>query len=137
MNEPIPSINMKWRRVGDVMICVSGNGAVPDEVWARYLDSLENEPITKYIGVTIGSTQVTSVQRKSGTEVLKRRGIQPAVVTDDRLVRGIVTAASWLGLDIKAFATDDIPKALEWLGVDVGLSQEILDTTKDLTDEVS
>lgn len=135
MNKPAEI--MLWRRLGDVMICVSGSGEVSDETWSRYLDSLEHESVKKYIGVTIGTTQLKSTQRKSGTETLKRRGIRPAVVTDDRLVRGIVTAASWLGLEVKAFSTTELERALEWLEVDAELSSQILKVTKELSAAVT
>ena len=47
----------------------------------------------------------------------KSKALSIAVVTDVKLVRGMVTAVSWLGVDIKAFSWLDVSAALKHLEV--------------------
>jgi hypothetical protein len=43
--------------------------------------------------------------------------VQVVIITDDVLVRGVVTAVSWLGANVKSFAWKDIDRAFARLGV--------------------
>lgn len=107
---------LEWSLVGNIMVVCIRPERVPDDTWARYLKSLRERPATKFLGVTIGTADVTSVQRKEMFEIVKAKSMQSAVVTDERLVRGIVTAASWFGIDVKAFSWAELPAAVLHLG---------------------
>jgi hypothetical protein len=50
-------------------------------------------------------------------ETLKRKGVQIAIVTDEKVVRGIVTAASWVGVDAKAYSWTELRDAIKHLGI--------------------
>lgn len=108
---------IKWKRVGDVLVVLTGTGPILPAKWDEFLRDLQNEPITKYLGVSVGSVAMTSVQRKQGADIVKQRGIMSVVVTDDRLVRGVVTAVGWLGANVKAFSLADIDQAIDYLEV--------------------
>lgn len=100
----------------DLFISISA-GTVDDETWKDYIRCLQLPAVAKHIGASVGKTEVSSVQRKEAAEILKRRGIRVAAVTDDTLVRGLVTAISWLGANISAFSWTNARDALKDLGI--------------------
>jgi hypothetical protein len=48
---------------------------------------------------------------------VKKRNIPVIVVTDDRMVRGLVTAVSWMGAQVDAYSWKEIEKAVQRLSV--------------------
>ncbi len=72
------------------------------------------------------------MQRKKGVDAAKEKGIRVAVVTDERLVRGIVTAASWFGTDIQAFDWSHLRDAIDFLQVQTELKDYVERTCEDL-----
>ena len=111
---------MKWIIVDDVIISCATAGPVPESVWSSYVRDLQEKRFTRHLATAVGSVELTSVQRKSASEAIKRRNVPVAVVTDDKLVRGIVTAVSWLGVNIKAFSWGEVRPALKHLQVQQG-----------------
>jgi len=101
----------------DVLISVSLPGPLIDEEWQRFLRDLRTEPISKYLVASLGRTESSSVQRKQASDILKSRGIRTAVMTDDTLVRGAVTAIGWLGVNVDAFPWSKLREALKYLGL--------------------
>lgn len=106
-----------WEVVGDVLISLTTAGLIPDDQWKGWLKALQSKPVRKCIGATFGATEITSLMRKEASETSKQRGIKVAVVTDESLVRGIVTAASWLGAPINSFSWANFDDATKWLDV--------------------
>ena len=109
---------MKWEIVGDVLIVVTTEGAVPDAIWNQFVRDIQTGPIRKFLGASTGATEVSSTQRKSTSEALSAKKIPTFVVTDDRLVRGVVTAAAWLGVDIKSFSWAELDKCVKQMTAD-------------------
>lgn len=107
----------KTEVVDDLLTCFGTAGPISDRDWTDFLTQLKKPAITRYIGTSIGATEANSVQRKAAAEVFKSRKIPVVVVTDANIVRGIVTAVSWLGVNIKAFDWPDLRKGLDYLGV--------------------
>jgi hypothetical protein len=108
---------MRWTIVADVFIHHTTAGPIPDSIYDMFVKDLKSKPFTKFLGSSSGAAEVTSLQRKSASEALKGRNIPAAVITDERLVRGIVTAASWLGVNIKSFSWAEARDAIRHLGV--------------------
>jgi hypothetical protein len=59
----------------------------------------------------------TAAQRKELNEVLKGRVFPAAVVSDNIMVRGVVTAMSWFNSAIKVFSLSAIDDAMRYVGV--------------------
>ena len=112
---------LSWKVVSGVLVAHSTDGPVPDSVFQKFLETQRTGDFRAYLATTTGSSELTSVQRKASTDALAARSIIAHVITDSRLVRGIVTAASWLGLNAKAYAWEDIDKALVDIGKSIGL----------------
>jgi hypothetical protein len=108
----------KWMLVGDVMVAFTAAGRISDDIWNAYIKDLKEKRFTKYLGTSVGAIEIDSVRRKAGSEALRSRGIPAAIVTDERIVRGIVTAVSWLGVEVKPFAWTELREAINHLHVE-------------------
>ena len=122
----------KWTEIDDLMIGYSTEGRIVDDVWQKFIHDLKTKPIKKYLGVSIGYLEITSLQRKQAADALKGRGVSLAVVTEEKLVRGIVTAASWLGVNVKSFAWSELRAALHHLAVPPHLEERAVEMVRNL-----
>jgi hypothetical protein len=109
------SSSFRWTNIGDLMASVAVASPGKDE-WDRFIADLGSKPITRYISCTVGQGELDSVKRKQASDILSAKKIRVAVVTDERLVRGFVTAASWLGVNIKAFSWMEVKDAIRYVG---------------------
>ena len=103
----------KWVKDGDVMIGVNTPGKISDEVWSAFMDDFGASDYKVYIGCTLGILEVSSTQRKQSANALRDNGVSVVVITNEVLVRGVVTAVSWLGAKVRSFSWDDFDRALE------------------------
>lgn len=122
---------MKLVVLDDLLVSVSragsqDNGMLSESDMAQFLEKLRHAPVKKLLACLHGSSNSSSVQRKEGADLIKSRDIQVAVITDDRLVRGFVTALSWLGAKVNAFSWADIGAALKHLRVESTLADDAL-----------
>lgn len=113
----IKPANHRWVVAGNLLVAFTTAGVMQDDVWNAMCQDLATKPVRGYLGTSLGVVEVSSVQRKLGTDTVKKRGIPSAIVTEERLVRGLATAASWLGAKIKAFDWPELREAIRYLGV--------------------
>lgn len=116
------------RVVGEVLISFATDGRMSDESMNAMLNDMRTKPIKKFLGTDIGGVEVTSVQRAAGAELVREKGISVVVVTDERIMRGVVTALSWLGANIKSYSWTTLEDAVRHLGVNSSQEREIVDT---------
>lgn len=107
----------KWVKEGDVMVAVNTAGNLGDELWGRFMVDLSAVDYKCHIGASLGILELSATQRKQAASALRGNGVQVVVITDDVLVRGVVTAVSWLGANVKSFAWKDIDRAFARLSV--------------------
>lgn len=107
----------KWTIVDDCIIAVTTDGKMPDAEWKLFVHEMDTKNIKRYLAYVIGSLDVDSVQRKLGIDVVAKRRIKVSVVNDSAVVRGIITAASWFGVDITSFPPDKVREAVKALGI--------------------
>lgn len=108
---------IKWAVVGDVFVVHTTEGRIPDSEWSAFVQEIRARPVRKFVGASTGWTDVPSTQRKAVTEVLAEKKITSLVITDDRMVRGLATAASWFGVNIQSFAWSEMDKCIKVLQV--------------------
>jgi hypothetical protein len=106
-----------FARHGDILINFSAGGGLSPAEFAEWLERLREPGVKNFLSCAVGPVGMSSVQRRQAGDFAKERGIRTAVVTDDRIGRGIVTAVSWLGADIRAFSWADMEDAAAFLGV--------------------
>ncbi len=114
-----------WEILNDVLVSLTTAGPIPDHRWKPFLDDLKLKGVRRYLGASLGATELTSLQRKEAAEAVRDRRIKTAVVTDERLVRGIVTAASWLGAPIRSFSWADIQGVMKYLEIEAPLDERV------------
>ncbi len=107
----------KWVKDGDVMVNVNTAGNMGDDLWERFIAELGAFDYKHYIGASLGILELSAAQRKHAASALRANGVQVVIITDDVLVRGVVTAVSWLGANVKSFAWKDMDRAFTRLGV--------------------
>ncbi|NVB39156.1 hypothetical protein G6O69_15040 [Pseudenhygromyxa sp. WMMC2535] len=130
------SENFTWKRVDDILVTVATDGILPKEAWDQFIDALEREPVTKYLAISLGTINLSGAQRRQGAEILKRREITSFIITDDRLVRGIAIAVSWLGANAKAFPLKELPSVVESLHAESQVHQQTMATLEELTERL-
>lgn len=108
----------KWVTVENLIMTFTSAGEIGQADWDGFMAALDSPNITRYLGMSRGLIGVNSLKRKQGSEILNRRKISSAIVTDERFVRGLVTAVSWLGVDMKAFSWAELRLALRHLGME-------------------
>jgi hypothetical protein len=117
-----------WTVKGDLMVALFKAGPISDEVWQDYCDTIEAPPCRKVMATAIGAVEVSSAQRKLVSDMLKRCGAKVAVVTDEAIVRGLMTAVSWLGrVELRAFPWHKVGEAFQHLAPEGITEKEALD----------
>ncbi len=107
----------EWIILDDLVVTITRAGDSDDSVWREFAKDLETKKVTKCLGGALSNASLTSVQRKIVAEAMKKNNVKVAAVSDDRLVRGVITAVSWLGVDIKAFDWSQVREAALYLSV--------------------
>ena len=106
---------IKWAVVGDIFVVHTTEGRIPDAQWNAFVQEIRARPVRRFLGASTGATEVPSTQRKLVTEALAEKKITSLVITDDRVVRGLATAASWFGVNIQSFAWSELDKVMKEL----------------------
>lgn len=114
---------LEWKRVSRVLVAHATDGPIESEHFARFLRALQTEDFDVYLATTTGAAEMSSTQRRSASDALSSRGKPTFIVTDSRLVRGIVTAASWLGVKVKSYPWADLDRAIDDLVTLLALSE--------------
>lgn len=96
----------------DVVIFVASAGDVSDDAWGRYVKHASRPDIRFNLVIALGQLGITSKQRKTMADVARVRGIDTAAVTDSRIVRGMITAVSWVGVRIDSFSLGSLANAV-------------------------
>lgn len=99
-----------------VMSCFQP-GPIPSNDWKQFMDDMKKVPATRYLGAVLGRVEPTSVQRSELFAFLRERHIKAVGITDEQIVRGFMTAANWVGVDVRGFPWTDLRGALVYLGL--------------------
>jgi hypothetical protein len=107
--DPVP---FEYEIVDNVMVTRNRPGTVDDGLWNRYIDELMRASVKSTFSLVEGSITITATQRKAAADALKAKNLPAVVIIDDRISRGILTAISWLGGNVKGFSWSEIDKAV-------------------------
>ncbi|MET0340762.1 MAG: hypothetical protein ABW252_07155 [Polyangiales bacterium] len=105
------------QRHGRLMLAVMNETAPTDAQWQRWLE-LAAERIGKDLRAIIevyGGVGPNARQRQAMTPLLGKLDPRTAVMSDSLLVRGLVTAVSWLGIPNAAFGMGQHEAAARYL----------------------
>ncbi len=114
------------RQYGDVhVVCALHSATNPsDAEWDEYIahiatmKQLTGERFRDAAGfaITDGGAP-NAAQRKRLADIAGKEEPLGAVVSDSMMVRGVVTALSWLGIRVRAFGVGEIAAAMRWAHV--------------------
>lgn len=121
-----------WAIYKDVLVTFSLPGDVPADRWKLFVDSMANRNLKFAIGSTNGRSTMDSLQRKQAATVFGGL-VRVAVLVDDRVTRGVITALGWLGMNIKAFTWDEAKDAIKYLDTPYP-AEKLLDVLQTLRD---
>jgi hypothetical protein len=120
---------------GSLTIFLNGAQTLSDPEWNAYHAALlaqseRHGQARVVIFAGAESATPTPRQRKLSGELAKKRRIVAAVVTDSLMVRGVVTAMRWMGVEIDAVKTVD--GACAFLKCDAAEVRWVLETHDEL-----
>ncbi len=110
--------NVAQKIVGNVIISVYNEHSPTDEEHRELvavLKSLDHERMRSLVFTKGGAP--SAAQRRELNDALGGKQFLTAVVSDARIVKGVVTAMSWFNSAIKAFSMQELDAALEYLDV--------------------
>lgn len=116
----------KCARLNNVIIMCSTAGKIPADAWNHFIKEFRTGEINKFLSLSLGMTDVNSTQRAEGVQIAKEKNCMVSVVTDERLMRGLVTAASWLGANVKAFSWEQLDEAVKHFNLSSALEGRVL-----------
>ncbi|HEX2567920.1 MAG TPA: hypothetical protein VH877_00090 [Polyangia bacterium] len=119
---------MRWEVVEDVMVTFATPGEIDNQALTAWTKDIKTKPVTKLLGANVGAVEANSAQRKLAVDTVKGKNVPVAIVSDQALTRGIVTAASWLGANIRAFSWSELREATEFLQIRASLQGRVIDT---------
>jgi hypothetical protein len=113
--------------VSDVLVAVHGDQPPSSSEWRRYLAACANasDKVRANVVVTSGGGP-NAAQRAELSNLPNLMTFPTAVVSSSIVVRGIVTAISWLGKRIKAFSPADIDSACRYLALTAETKPKVL-----------
>lgn len=102
----------EWHRVGDIVVTATIGGVIDDELWDSFLRFIDADGVRVLFCLTSNDVAgITAIQRKKAAEVMSRRAFSAVVLTDSRVIRGVLTAMSWLGAQFQPFRWNQIDEA--------------------------
>lgn len=106
-----------WIVEGELMVSFYLPGMIEAAVFQDYCDTISSGVVHKLLAASIGAVEIDAGQRRQINQALRSRPqVAVAVVTDEALVRGQVTATAWLGrIDVTTFAWHKLVEAYRHL----------------------
>lgn len=129
--------SFEWKIIGNVIITMSANGEIAEKPWNDFIQDLRTKAVTRWLSANIGTVEVSSLQRKAAIDIMNERGILASVITDDRIVRGIVTAASWFGAKATPFSWDNLKDGVVKLDIREPTLTQVVDLARSFQRRVS
>jgi hypothetical protein len=110
--------NMVFRFVGNLSIVIHNKNTPDDTEVQEYLSLLRAQDMERLRSLVFTDGGGPSpAQRKRFNDILRGRELPTAVVSNDRMVRGITIAMSWFNRKIKAFPPDAVQDAFTYLNI--------------------
>jgi hypothetical protein len=125
---------MRWVLVDDVMVTFATPGEIDNQSLTAWTKDIKSKPVAKLLGANIGVVEANSAQRKLAADTVRSKNVPVAIVSDQALTRGVVTAASWLGANIRAFSWSQLREATLFLDIHPPLQDKVIDALMKLRD---
>ncbi|MCX4242469.1 hypothetical protein [Paraliomyxa miuraensis] len=113
MDSAKPNLPHDWEIIGDTIVAITAPGQIDNDRWGKFIEALNQPNTKKVLNFVRGEVTIDAIKRKQAADAVTACKLEVTVVTDSRLTRGVLTAVSWLGANIKAYSWSDIGKAIE------------------------
>jgi hypothetical protein len=118
---------LMWR-CDRVYLAVHNVKVPSDDEWRRWLVMCrERTGRNSVCLVDAGASELTISQRATLIDVVRHQNMRVAVMTDSHIARAILTAFTWLGLDMRAFPDSDVKHAAAYLALTDSELQRVLE----------
>lgn len=104
----------EWCVVGNVIVTAAPlSGAIGEEVYLGLCNAIDQDGVKLVFSLTTPeAASPTATQRKLAADSMKKRQVTAVVITESRLIRGVLTAVSWLGANVNGFSWAELENAL-------------------------
>ena len=99
------------------MLAVKSDAAPLDEDFEQVTSDLAAQPQLMAIVVRPRGSPPGARQRASMQELISKRSLRMAVLTDSKVLRGVCTALRWFGLPVESFCDANLEDALRFAGI--------------------
>ncbi len=129
-----PGATICWVIEGDLAVIFVAKGEpIRDDIFGKFIRDLKTHNWTKGLGGTVGSIELTSVQRSQLADALKGKRI--IGLTDNAVARGIATALGWFGLQTRACSWKNIDQAIDYLELNPQQAATVLALLQELREK--
>ena len=105
---------LSWAVLGRLVVQFSLDGDLPEKRLDELIRDVQTGEVKYVLATSIGRYRLTSLQRKKAQEGFGQPD-KIATIVDDVVTRGIITAFSWLGLNIKSFSWPNVKDACTYV----------------------
>ena len=110
---------LRFDLVDNVFVIVHADVPPDDDDWRRFI-LVRNANRTKIRGQLVIApprASINATQRADVATFMKETGTSIAVLTDSALIRGVALAVGFLGVHVRAFPSNELTSALNYLVV--------------------
>jgi hypothetical protein len=117
MNELYRGAEMALLKSDGVLVVVHLRPGTPsDEGWNAFATALRKSTVGEHRVLVLAIDATLNPRQREDVRKILGRATQVAVITDSPATRGIITALSWFGMPIRAFAPASWDRGLSFLG---------------------
>ncbi|MCA9684406.1 MAG: hypothetical protein KC457_19585 [Myxococcales bacterium] len=107
----------------DVYLVVHYTSVASAEDWKRFITSANEAPKLGGLLVVAGGAKLEADQRNDIRDLYEKHKMKIGVLSDSRITRGITTALSWFGIQVRAFRSSELAGLAEYLGQEARLEE--------------
>jgi hypothetical protein len=126
-----------WGYSGSILLVVHAPMVPASADWSEFMAEVRTHAGIRGVVIFANNSRLTPLQRAEIQSWYEEHKVRGALVTDSVMMRGIVTAMNWFGVDMRAFSPDNTDDAMDFVKVPVSGKAEALLLLRKLENAVS
>jgi hypothetical protein len=106
-----------WGYAEKMLVVVHAPVEPATKDWNEFMEEVRTHVDIRGVMILANNSRLTPIQRAEIKGWYQEHKVRGALVTDSMMMRGIVTAMNWFGIEAKAFPSDGLDAAMEYIGV--------------------